>query len=799
MKKIKVFMLLLAIFTISMGISVFAGENRASLSVAAKTNNSAAAQGDRVIISAAAQGGSGTYTYSYLIHNIDTNEWFRLTPNFSSNANYSWTAGKAGNREFFVEVKDSTGKIVRSSAVKVKVGNKPLSIMAKANLSTAAKGEKVTISGTAQGGSGSYTYSYLIHNTDTNEWFRLTSSFTNSNSYTWTAGAAGNREFFVEAKDKSGKIVRSNAVKVKVNDKPLTIIGKVSKNVVKKGEKVEISGTAQGGSGSYTYSYLIHNTDINEWFRFTPNFVSNSSYTWTAGAAGNREFFVEAKDKSGKIVRSDAIKIKVNPASEIIYTAVTDLDIKFFKNSISFNNHTLSARVGDDTTLLAEISPENATNKHVIWSSSNPDIVSIDNMGRVTMKAVGQAVITAKAEDGGKTASLTFKVTPAIIPVTGVSISNKKELALDFNDVSNKTYQCNVSVTPSNATNKIVSWSSSDPKVATVDSNGKITAIARGIAVITAKTSDGAKTDTIKVYVYKTNAVILNDWKGADRYLKLRLASKQNLVLDVYDGKTYNGAKVQLWGSNESSAQFWQFHDYSSAHGGIAIVPKCNNGSYILDVNRGGNNYTDPFQENNAIDLWSLGADDAASMWELVRLWDDTYIIRLKNTWWSVGATSVVEGAGLGLRKLDVFDLNQRWVIDPVTITNSDNTDSLADKLNRLRNVSPYRDGDTWDGCFSNAWQCHGWALMTGNEISGTDPRNWSVSYTLEGVKTGDIIRYGGNVGHTIVVVSVSGDVITYVDCNGNGGANTVKWDSKISKSAQSIFGYSFSYRMVAP
>ena len=644
MKKIKVFMLLLAIFTISMGISVFAGENRASLSVAAKTNNSAAAQGDRVIISAAAQGGSGTYTYSYLIHNIDTNEWFRLTPNFSSNANYSWTAGKAGNREFFVEVKDSTGKIVRSSAVKVKVGNKPLSIMAKANLSTAAKGEKVTISGTAQGGSGSYTYSYLIHNTDTNEWFRLTSSFTNSNSYTWTAGAAGNREFFVEAKDKSGKIVRSNAVKVKVNDKPLTIIGKVSKNVVKKGEKVEISGTAQGGSGSYTYSYLIHNTDINEWFRFTPNFVSNSSYTWTAGAAGNREFFVEAKDKSGKIVRSDAIKIKVNPASEIIYTAVTDLDIKFFKNSISFNNHTLSARVGDDTTLLAEISPENATNKHVIWSSSNPDIVSIDNMGRVTMKAVGQAVITAKAEDGGKTASLTFKVTPAIIPVTGVSISNKKELALDFNDVSNKTYQCNVSVTPSNATNKIVSWSSSDPKVATVDSNGKITAIARGIAVITAKTSDGAKTDTIKVYVYKTNAVILNDWKGADRYLKLRLASKQNLVLDVYDGKTYNGAKVQLWGSNESSAQFWQFHDYSSAHGGIAIVPKCNNGSYILDVNRGGNNYTDPFQENNAIDLWSLGADDAASMWELVRLWDDTYIIRLKNTWWSVGATSVVEG-----------------------------------------------------------------------------------------------------------------------------------------------------------
>lgn len=95
---------------------------------------------------------------------------------------------------------------------------KTLSITAAGSVSSVTVGGKAIITGNASGGAGGYTYSYLIHNKDTNKWSRLTSSFITSNSYTWTAGSQGNREFFVEVKDSTGKVVRSSAVAVNVKD-----------------------------------------------------------------------------------------------------------------------------------------------------------------------------------------------------------------------------------------------------------------------------------------------------------------------------------------------------------------------------------------------------------------------------------------------------------------------------------------------------------------------------------------------------------------------------------------------------
>lgn len=118
---------------------------------------------------------------------------------------------------------------------------------------------------------------------------------------------------------------------------------------------------------------------------------------------------------------------------------------------------------------------------------------------------------------------------------------------------------------------------------------------------------------------------------------------------------------------------------------------------------------------------------------------------------------------------------------------------------------SMYPTGSIWDKNgigFNGAWNCHGFALLVGNKICGYSARNWSRAYDIDTIKPGDIIRYQQNsrrydpnnrknkkwadYGHTIVITKVSGNNVTYVDCNGvdpnKEPKNTVKWDRKTTK-----------------
>ena len=163
--------------------------------------------------------------------------------------------------------------------------------------------------------------------------------------------------------------------------------------------------------------------------------------------------------------------------------------------------------VGETTTLKATVEPATATNKAVTWSSNKESVATVDSNGKVTAVAPGEATITVTAE-GNHTATCKVTVNAATVSVTGVSL-NEGVVVLD----EGGTRQLTATITPSNATDKSLSWSSNKESIATVDSNGLITAVAPGEATITVSTVDGGKsaTCTVKVNASKVTGVRLDE------------------------------------------------------------------------------------------------------------------------------------------------------------------------------------------------------------------------------------------------------------------------------------------------
>lgn len=153
--------------------------------------------------------------------------------------------------------------------------------------------------------------------------------------------------------------------------------------------------------------------------------------------------------------------------------------------------------------LTAAVQPGNATNQAVTWTSNKLDVATVDaKTGLVTGKSAGQALITVTTEDGGKTASCVVTVLPTSTAVTGVTVS-PTTLSLAVGNTSKLT----AVVAPANATNKLVNWTSNNPKVAAVGLlDGLVTAVSAGTCTITATTLDGKKTAVCSVTV--TNVAV---------------------------------------------------------------------------------------------------------------------------------------------------------------------------------------------------------------------------------------------------------------------------------------------------
>lgn len=269
-----------------------------------KASMTASDGGSTITFTADAQGGMGTHTYKFLVYNKTTDTWARIQ-GYSENNTLVWTKGTSGDRDFYVDVKDSTGKVVRSKAVNIKI-DKPTAVLTP-SASTVTAGDKLTL--TASTNKSGCTYKFLIYNPSTNQWFKL-QDFGSKNTYTWTAGSAGARQFYVDVKDSDGNVTRSKVANVTIKG-TLSVKAAVSANTSKPGDKITFTAEGSGGKAGYTYKMVVYNKTTKTW-GLVQNFNANNKITWTAGSAGDRDFYIDVKDADGKVVRSSVMNVKTS-------------------------------------------------------------------------------------------------------------------------------------------------------------------------------------------------------------------------------------------------------------------------------------------------------------------------------------------------------------------------------------------------------------------------------------------------------------------------------------------------------
>jgi uncharacterized protein YjdB len=162
---------------------------------------------------------------------------------------------------------------------------------------------------------------------------------------------------------------------------------------------------------------------------------------------------------------------------------------------VTLNQSTASVNVGATLQLTATVAPANATIKTLVWSSSNTSRATVSANGLVTGVSAGSATITVTTNDGSFTASCAVTI-GASVAVSGVTLSIRSS-AIEIG----ATLQLVATVSPANATNKLVTWSSSSSSVS-VSQDGLVTGLSGGTATITVTTQSGSKTATSTVLVY---------------------------------------------------------------------------------------------------------------------------------------------------------------------------------------------------------------------------------------------------------------------------------------------------------
>ena len=251
--------------------------------------------GENIVVRCAADGGSGEYQYEVSIRNTKDSA-FTLVRDYNSGDTVTIKTAAEGTFEVMVRVKDTFGKIIKKKYT-VTVDNKLVntSVISAGSIRL---GETVTLTASAQGGSGSYTYAAYYKKATATAWSTIR-SYGESPDFTFKPAAAVTYDVCVKVKDTTGKIEKLYFTVTVTAE--LTNQSTVSAASVTLGETVTLKGAAKYGTAPYTYAYFYKKASSSTWTTLK-SFSTKTAVTLKPAAAVKYDILIKIKDSTDTIV-----------------------------------------------------------------------------------------------------------------------------------------------------------------------------------------------------------------------------------------------------------------------------------------------------------------------------------------------------------------------------------------------------------------------------------------------------------------------------------------------------------------
>ena len=284
-------------------------------------------------------------------------------------------------------------------------------------------------------------------------------------------------------------------------------------------------------------------------YTLTPENASFQNVTWTSSDEKIATVDANGQVRGISIGKATIIATTTDPRAAGKVKAVCTITVGNAVTGIELSKTEVELYLTEKLSLTAKVFPQNAVNKKCVWSSSNEKVATVTQNGAVTPMSKGVAVIRCTAEDGSKVYS-ECKIT-VTVGAQKITLDNTSATLLVGGAKELSTKQLRATVTPNDTSFKSVTWSSSDPKVATVDNTGLVRGISAGKATITAATTDARAAGRVKATCTITvgSAVTGISLEGGDN--RIQKGKSVRFIAKIKPEKPLNGKLV--WSSSNEN------------------------------------------------------------------------------------------------------------------------------------------------------------------------------------------------------------------------------------------------------